>query len=60
VSECILDAAKQRSCDLIVIGTRGRTGLDHLLMGRVAEKVVRFSPVPVSSVKSIVSASGGS
>ncbi len=51
VAECILDTAKELSCDLIVIGTRGLTGFDYFLMGSVAEKVVRFSPVPVLSVK---------
>lgn len=51
VAECILETAKERSCDLIVIGTRGLTGFDYFLMGSVAEKVVRFSPVPVLSVK---------
>lgn len=51
VAECILDTAKDLSCDLIVIGTRGLTGFDYFLLGSVAEKVVRFSPVPVLSVK---------
>ena len=36
--------------DLVVVGTHGRTGVQHLLMGSVAEKVVRLSPVPVLSV----------
>ncbi len=36
--------------DLLVIGTHGRTGLSHLLLGSVAEKLVRLSPVPVLSV----------
>ncbi|MCP4752677.1 MAG: universal stress protein [Proteobacteria bacterium] len=37
--------------DLIVMGTHGRTGLMHVMMGSVAEKVVRYSPVPVLIVK---------
>jgi nucleotide-binding universal stress UspA family protein len=41
----ITDAA--RGADLIVMSTAGRTGLSHLLVGSVAEKVVRHSPVPV-------------
>ena len=45
-------AAKERKADLIVIGTHGRTGLAHLLIGSVAERVVRTSEVPVLSVRS--------
>lgn len=42
----------KKTCDeweasLIVIGTHGRTGLSHILMGSVAERVIRHSPVPV-------------
>lgn len=48
----ITRAAKERSADLIVIGTHGRTGLAHLLIGSVAERVVRTSEVPVLSVRS--------
>lgn len=36
--------------DLVVLGTHGRTGLAHLLLGSVAEKLVRHSPVPVLTV----------
>jgi nucleotide-binding universal stress UspA family protein len=42
-----LDAAHH---DLLVVGTHGRTGLRHLLLGSVAEKLVRLSPVPVLTV----------
>jgi nucleotide-binding universal stress UspA family protein len=45
----ILAAAKQ--CDSIVMSTLGRTGLAHLLIGSVAERVVRHSPVPVLTVR---------
>jgi nucleotide-binding universal stress UspA family protein len=38
--------------DLVVIGTHGRTGLKHLLLGSVADKLIRFSPVPVLTVPS--------
>jgi len=41
----IVDAA--RGVDLIVMSTAGRTGFSHLLVGSVAEKVVRHAPVPV-------------
>lgn len=38
--------------DLVIVGTHGRTGLSHALLGSVAEKVVRRSPVPVLTVPS--------
>jgi nucleotide-binding universal stress UspA family protein len=47
----ILAVAKQIGADLIVIGTHGRTGLRRLLMGSVAEQVVRKAPCPVLTVK---------
>jgi nucleotide-binding universal stress UspA family protein len=47
----ILRAAGQVKCDLIVMGTHGRTGLGRLLMGSVAEQVVRKAPCPVVTVK---------
>ncbi len=40
-----------RGVDLIVMPTQGRTGLSHLLIGSVAEKVVRHSPVPVLTLR---------
>ena len=43
--------AQDRSCDLIVMGTHGRTGLLRLLMGSVAENVVRTAPCPVLTLK---------
>lgn len=46
----ILHAAHDAGSDLIVMGTHGRTALVHLLIGSVAEKVVRQSPVPVLTV----------
>ena len=46
----ILDTAKKWNADLIVIGTHGRTGLSHLLLGSVAESIVRQSMVPVMVV----------
>ena len=46
----IVDYAKTASIDLIVMGTHGRGGMAHLLMGSVAERVVRMAPCPVLTV----------
>jgi len=46
----ILRVAKRRRCDLIVLATHGRTGLRHVLLGSVAENVVRQAPCPVLTV----------
>ena len=46
-AEQILEVARERGSDLIVMGTRGRTGVAHLVLGSVAEKVVRLAPCPV-------------
>jgi nucleotide-binding universal stress UspA family protein len=43
----IVDAAKGWGADLVSLGTHGRTGLSHLLLGSVAERVVRTAPCPV-------------
>jgi universal stress protein A len=50
-SKCILQAAANVGADLIVMGTHGRTGLRHLLLGSIAEKVLRGSPIPVLTVR---------
>ena len=47
----VIQYAKEQDVDLIVIGTHGRSGLMHLLMGSVAENVVRKAPCPVLTVK---------
>jgi nucleotide-binding universal stress UspA family protein len=50
VWEQILVTAREVGADLIVLGTHGRTGVSHALIGSVAERVVRHSPVPVLTV----------
>lgn len=47
----IADAAKQLGCQLIAMGTRGRTGLSHVLLGSVAERTLRAAPCSVLCVK---------
>ncbi|HJZ59942.1 MAG TPA: universal stress protein [Gemmataceae bacterium] len=47
----ILRVARETNTDLIVMGTHGRTGLSRLLMGSVAEQVVRRASCPVMTVK---------
>ncbi len=46
----LLSILKAGAHDLVIVGTHGRTGLIHLLLGSVAEKLVRLSPVPVLTV----------
>lgn len=50
-ADTILDIAHQENADIIVMGTHGHTGIQRLLLGSVAEKVVRSSPVPVLTVR---------
>lgn len=45
--QAIVDMAGSKGIDLIVMGTHGRTGLTHVLIGSVAEKVVRLAPCSV-------------
>jgi len=47
----IIGYAREHSIDLIVVGTHGRTGLRHVLLGSVAERVVRKSPCPVLTIR---------
>jgi nucleotide-binding universal stress UspA family protein len=49
--EQILDTARREYVDLIVMGTHGRTGLAHLVLGSVAEQVMRLASCPVLTVK---------
>jgi nucleotide-binding universal stress UspA family protein len=52
----ILETAEQMAADVIVMGTHGRTGIAHLLLGSVAEKVVRHATRPVLTVQAPASA----
>lgn len=47
----ILSAVEQSKPDLVVMGTHGRRGISHALVGSVAEKIVRMSPAPVLTVR---------
>lgn len=47
----IVEEATQREADLIVIGTHGLSGLKHMLLGSIAERVVQKAPCPVLTVK---------
>ena len=47
----IIQLAKEENVDLIVTATHGRGGLEHVLFGSVAEKVVRKAPCPVLSIR---------
>jgi nucleotide-binding universal stress UspA family protein len=47
----VVDAAREGGADLVVLGTHGRTGLDHVRLGSVAERVVERSPVSVLTIR---------
>ncbi|MDR9467720.1 universal stress protein [Marinospirillum sp.] len=49
--EDILKAAEAIQADLIILGTHGRTGIEKVLVGSTAERVVRHSPIPVLTVR---------
>lgn len=49
--EEIIRIATEKEASLIVIGTHGRTGLDHLIFGSTAERVVRGAPCPVMTIR---------
>ncbi len=50
-ADTIAQVACERGFDLVVMGTHGRTGFKRLVLGSVAERVVRLSPVPVLTVR---------
>lgn len=47
----IVGKAEEMECDLIVMGTHGRTGVVHLIKGSVSEQVIRTSPIPVLTLR---------
>lgn len=49
--EAIIEAATKLEAELIIMGSRGHTGLVHAVLGSVAERVIRRAPVPVITVK---------
>lgn len=58
-AQSIVQYAKENDVDMIVMSTHGRTGIQHMLLGSVAERVVRTSPCPVLTVKSTESVESG-
>lgn len=51
IADAIVADAKSWPADLLVAGTHGRTGLGHLLLGSVAEGIVRISPAPILLIR---------
>jgi nucleotide-binding universal stress UspA family protein len=51
-TEAIVETAHRIGADLIVMGTHGRSGLKHVLLGSVAERTVRVAPCPVLTLRS--------
>lgn len=51
IADSIVEEARDWKADILIIGTHGRRGFSHILMGSVAENIVRISPVPVLLVK---------
>ncbi len=53
VYEMIAELARDSGADMIVIATHGRTGLAHMIIGSVAERVIRYAPCPVVVVRTL-------
>ena len=53
-SQTITETAAAEHVDLIVMATHGRTGFSHLVMGSVAERVVRTAPCPVLTLRPVL------
>lgn len=60
VAEEICRFAGDEGVDLIIMGTHGSRGVERLLLGSVAEKVLRMAPCPVLTVNTLVSGTAGS
>jgi nucleotide-binding universal stress UspA family protein len=56
--EEIVRTAEEERAGMIVMGTHGRSGLNHLLLGSVAERVIRLAPCPVLTVRQAKSVGG--
>lgn len=56
-SQTIISYAKEHKFDMIVMNTHGRTGIQHAVLGSIAEKVVRHAPCPVLTIRSTVTGS---
>lgn len=50
--ECIIDYAKRKEADIVIMGSHGRRGLKRMILGSVAEHVIRRAPCPVLVIKS--------
>jgi nucleotide-binding universal stress UspA family protein len=50
-ADAIIETAQEKNADLIVLGSHGRTGVERLLMGSVAERVIVLASCPVLVVK---------
>ena len=57
-SEEVITAARAEDSDLVVVGTKGKTGLEHVLLGSTAERVIRGAPCPVMTVRMEVADTG--
>lgn len=58
VADSIRDYVDQQEIDLVVMGTHGRQGLDRLMLGNVADKIVRHAPCPVMTLRNEVAGPG--
>jgi nucleotide-binding universal stress UspA family protein len=53
-SQMIIQYAEKHKFDLIVMNTNGRTGIQHAVLGSISEKIVRYAPCPVVTIRSSV------